>query len=350
MNKIEQEILEKAKTAFENATKAEMEYVFTNIDYDPPLPPKMKRVDAVLKIRIVDYMLKYWIHVKAAITPTILEIIINQGYANKNQKRHKWLLVARYIAPQYAKALKKWDIPFIDTAGNAYINEPSIYIDIQGKKPEEMNWLKLTEKGTIAQAGLRAVYTLLIKNELVNAPYREIANAAGVALGTIDRVFKDLRRRKLIVDINNGKKMLTNKRELIEWWVDAYIEKLRPKLLIGRYETDDYEQFQNVDFEKLNARWGGEKAAEIITHYLKPEIFTIYAKRPINELIMQLKLRVRPTGRIEIREQFWNFVDTQRSNLIVHPILVYADLLATGEARNIETAKLIYEAIIAMEN
>lgn len=29
---------------------------------------------------------------------------------------------------------------------------------------------------------------------------------------------------------------------------------------------------------------------------------------------------------------------------MVHPILVYADLIATGDPRNIEAAKIIYEA------
>ena len=28
---------------------------------------------------------------------------------------------------------------------------------------------------------------------------------------------------------------------------------------------------------------------------------------------------------------------------LVHPILIYADLLATGNERNIETAKMIYD-------
>jgi hypothetical protein len=33
----------------------------------------------------------------------------------------------------------------------------------------------------------------------------------------------------------------------------------------------------------------------------------------------------------------WKYED------LVHPILIYADLLATGNERNIETAKIIYD-------
>jgi len=40
---------------------------------------------------------------------------------------------------------------------------------------------------------------------------------------------------------------------------------------------------------------------------------------------------------------FWNFeIDWPHKNM-VPPLLIYADLLATGEARNIETARILYE-------
>ncbi len=41
-------------------------------------------------------------------------------------------------------------------------------------------------------------------------------------------------------------------------------------------------------------------------------------------------------------KKFWNFEDNDYPGM-THPILIYADLLATGDPRNIETAKIIYE-------
>jgi len=55
------------------------------------------------------------------------------------------------------------------------------------------------------------------------------------------------------------------------------------------------------------------------------------------------------TAVVELRKRFWNFPaesDPGRGDL-VPPLLVYADLLATGDARCIETAKMIYENHIA---
>ena len=40
---------------------------------------------------------------------------------------------------------------------------------------------------------------------------------------------------------------------------------------------------------------------------------------------------------------FWEFEYPWKNRNIVPPILIYADLLATGDTRNIETADIIYE-------
>ena len=51
-------------------------------------------------------------------------------------------------------------------------------------------------------------------------------------------------------------------------------------------------------------------------------------------------------GDVEILERFWQPEEAWPYEDMVHPILVYADLIATGNQRNIETAKVIYEQYI----
>ena len=65
-------------------------------------------------------------------------------------------------------------------------------------------------------------------------------------------------------------------------------------------------------------------------------------RRPVNNLIIDLKLRQDRNGDIELREKFWEFDTEGTDRAVVPPLLVYADLLATGDTRNIETAKVIY--------
>ena len=88
---------------------------------------------------------------------------------------------------------------------------------------------------------------------------------------------------------------------------------------------------------------GGETAAAILTNYLKPERVTIYAKRPLGRLILQNRLIRDPQGNIDLLEAFWGTGYNWHPFNLAHPILIYADLLATGDPRNIEPANLLYD-------
>jgi len=91
--------------------------------------------------------------------------------------------------------------------------------------------------------------------------------------------------------------------------------------------------------KNLNALWGGETAAAIETGYIEPEIATVYLEEHLNELILHFKLKKDPHGKIEIFRKFWDFqLEEQRGQTVPLP-LIYADLLATGNDRNIQTAK-----------
>ena len=140
---------------------------------------------------------------------------------------------------------------------------------------------------------------------------------------------------------------LTNKERLLEQWVVAYPQQLKPKQFIGTYKADRYDWWRDVDLTQFDAQWGGEPAAEKLTQYLKPERVTIYAGERTQELILRNKLRKDPRGDIEIVKRFWTFnpQDTRRET--VHPLLVYADLIATANDRNIETARMIYDKELA---
>jgi hypothetical protein len=59
------------------------------------------------------------------------------------------------------------------------------------------------------------------------------------------------------------------------------------------------------------------------------------------------RLRKDPDGDIEILKTFWDVQSELNQADIVNPILVYADLIASGDPRNIETAQILYERELA---
>jgi len=262
--------------------------------------------------------------------------------AHKQEKYiQKRLLVTQYVNPNMADRLKEMNIQFIDATGNAYINEPPIFIFAKGNKlKEKLQAQQLTR--AFQPTGLKVLFTLLCKPEMINTPYRNIAKAATVALGTVGWVINDLKELGYLVDMGARGRKLVNKEKLLERWVTAYPEKLRPKQIVGKYTTRDFGWWKNTQPNKFEAYWGGEVAAAKITKYLKPEVATVYIEKDASKFLLRNKLKKDPNGNVELLKTFWDFNDPFEIDM-VPPLLVYADLLATGDARNIETAKIIYE-------
>jgi len=256
------------------------------------------------------------------------------------------ILVADYVNPNMAERLKKEDIQFIDTAGNAYIKALPLYIFVKGNRQPHVEIQKKEEKTrAFAQTGLKVVYAFLCNPELVNAPYRQIAETADVALGTVGWVVYDLKEAGFIIDRGDKRnRRLVQYEKLLNRWVETFPERLLPKLLIGEYKTDNPHWWKEFNIKKYNAYWGGEIAGAKYTKYLKPEIATVYLPEGItNKFIAEARLyKAEHKGtRIKIYKPFWQ--KEENYNGLVHPVLAYADLIATGDARNIETARMIYE-------
>lgn len=277
------------------------------------------------------------------------------GYLFQKFTRHppaeRGLLVADYVNPAMAERLKQQDIWFIDAVGNAYINQAPVYIYVKGNKPVEQVG-KGTKPRAFQPTGLKVIFALLCHPELVNAPYREIAQVADVALGTVGWIITDLKNMGFIVEIDKRNRHLKGTRKLFDRWVEAYPEQLRPKLVLGRYTTPEQDWWKNTRLNNLPVYLGGELAGECLTDYLTPEIKTVYVREKPQDLQLLFRMRKDPEGDIELLDAFWNVVcdyhkNNKQAQKVVHPILAYADLLATGDPRNIETAEMIYEKSIA---
>ena len=125
--------------------------------------------------------------------------------------------------------------------------------------------------------------------------------------------------------------------------VTGYAEQLRPKLLMGRYRGANG-WWQKAVLNPEKAQWGGEVAAGKLTEYLKPQKITVYVDKDDPETVLiQNRLKKDPEGDVELLHRFWLPDTIVPHGETVHPILVYADLMATGKQRNIETARILYD-------
>lgn len=93
--------------------------------------------------------------------------------------------------------------------------------------------------------------------------------------------------------------------------------------------------------------WGGEMAGAKLTKFLKPENFELYTALTKSEVMKLLKIVPDINGNIELLHIFWNEEITSGKDnnemKIVPPLIAYADLLASHDSRNYETAERIKE-------
>lgn len=297
------------------------------------------RPDLFFKMVIGSTELHYCAKIKNVITKADTLLLLME----KERVPHPLLVIAKYVNPMAAAELMRNGLEFVDTAGNAFINHPPIYIYVQGNRPPQIPG-QVPPKRAFRPAGLKMIYAFLCNPGLENKTFREIAAMADVALGTVGWIMKELKELGFLLDIGTHGYKLIQKDILLQRWVTAYAEQLRPKQVLGRYKGEDGDWWQKKTLHPLKEQWGGEVAAAKLTQYLNPQIITIYTTgQRLNQLLLECRLRKDGEGNVEIIERFWKPGENEPYGDLVHPILMYADLLTTGDQRNIETARMIYE-------
>ncbi len=307
------------------------------------------RADALLEFRVEKRAHRFAVEAKTAVDRVEALWPMKDRL---NRFDHPGLLFAPYITHTIAQKCRELDVLFLDAAGNAYLRRPGLYVFITGQKPEGGAHAALNVRGLGTVTALRMVFALLCRPELLNAPYRDIRDATGVALGAVGGVFRDLRKRgHLAGGYRKRNRRLLDPDRLFEEWVTNYPIKLRPKLNPRRFRAQDPGWWKTADVAELNAQWGGEVAAQRLTKHLKPATVTLYIptgrkRDPMTRLVVQHRLRAEPEGDIDVLEKFWAFPVDPAMLDVVPPILIYADLAATLDPRNLEVARMIRKRYI----
>lgn len=292
----------------------------------------------------------YLVEVRRTVTPATLGAMVMQLRHMVGIAGRPALLVTDYLTPQVAEALRNQHQQFADAAGNAYLEGPGLLVYVTGRKLRERHKAPRGNR-TFATAGLKVLFALLCDPALADAPYRGIAAAAGVALGAVPAALADLRQARHLIETDKARRLLATKRLLDEWAL-AYAHTLRAKTLLKTYVAPNFGTWADWRLDPEQARWGGEPAANLLVRYLRPGVLTIYADKLPPRLIVEQRLVLAgplvEANLLELRKPFWGrTLRVEGRPDTVPPPLVYADLLATGDGRCIETAQLVYDEYLA---
>lgn len=295
--------------------------------------------DAIVRLGYGGREAQYAVELKLGLRPQALGAVIHQLERYGGQG----LLVADYVTPPIAEALRARKIPFVDAAGNAFLDQPPLFVWVKGEKPRVNAGAERRAGRAFQASGLQVLFALICNPEWTDLPYRDIARRADVAHGTVGWVMAELPKLGFIAEFR-GKRRLMQRERLLQQWAEFYPRTLRPRLALGRFRAETLEWWNKIDPTRYGAVLGGEPAGGRITGYLRPGTATFYTEKLDPHLLVDLRLRPDAGGNVEIYRRFWTFA-AKDAALVPDP-LAYADLMATGDGRCIETARLIFEQIV----
>ncbi len=326
-------IVEAAAIAFADAT---------GIPVRPRSTPAASGMDAILEFEIGAHRFKRPALVRQTVDRygTLATI---RAQATRSA-RDRPLLVTTYLSPNIVDACRKMDLDALDLAGNASVHLGDSMILVAGR-PRPQTSPQGSER-VWSKSALRVALALLSIPSLLKQSYRDIAAVAGVSHGTVQNAIRGMIARRDLIELSGGQGMqFTDGNRMIDEWTMLYPTLLRGSLQLGHYRTDIPDWWRDVPALPDRCWFGGEPAAAIVTQYLKPAFFTAYCMDEVpREWIAKARLRPDSKGNVEFLKSPIRFMAaTGYPQNVVPPLLVYADLVASGDSRNLETARLLRE-------
>ncbi|CAA9272254.1 MAG: hypothetical protein AVDCRST_MAG56-3132 [uncultured Cytophagales bacterium] len=301
------------------------------------------RVDGVLELTLDAHQIKLYAEVKKELRNHHLPQLLTLA-----KQYQPFMVIAGKIFPKLKAELRENGIAYLEANGNAWIRRNGLLIWVDHQQPAGTGKVKTVPERpnrAFTKTGLKVVFHFLLDETSLHLSYREIAARSGVALGQVNYVFNGLRERGFLVKFNQNEYRLTNKRALLDRWLEAYEERLKPSLAMGRFrflKAEDFDNWRNIALKNAKSRWGGEAAGDLYTNYLKPATLTVYTLETKTELMSNYRLVPDANGFVEAYEKFWS--DDEVNTNVVPPLLAYTDLINTNDKRCQDTAQLIYDA------
>lgn len=262
------------------------------------------------------------------------------------------LVVANYITPKAKELLRAEKTSYMDSFGNAYFNFPELRVYLE--KNNSAPYVNPSSK-IFTQAGGQLIFQFLQNPELVNETQRYLAENSMISLGSVSKVMQGLSDHGYIHQTGTDNKyQLLQYKELLDRWIPLVNEKILPKFFLGSFSfTGDMQSQWQKKYLRPHVFWSGEPAAALLTNNYYPERFSMFTTFENKDIIQTLKLVPNPNGNIKLYKPFWlntmlmeNIKNLMEQINIVHPIMVYAELVYSGEPRNLEMAKTIFREYI----
>jgi hypothetical protein len=283
---------------------------------------------------------KHPIEIPAEVKNNVLAAHLPDLHRRK-EKLKNLIVLTDYIMPKEQEQLKKLGVFFIDIAGNAFIQMDSFFVMVEGKKAKPK---AVSDARAFSKGGIKVIFQLFLNETLLNLPMRQIAAAADVSLDTVHKTINALKAMRYLIPLNKNTLIWQNKKDLLTRWITEYDTRLKPGLFMHRFDflhEEDFDQWKQLKFKNELTCWGAEPAGELLINNLKPIELTLYTLETDMQLTKHYRILPKKAGAIVVYKRFWPQLSKEEKT--APPLLVYADLVNTGDRRNIEIAQTIFD-------
>ena len=292
------------------------------------------RTEAFLKIATEEFV----VEIKSEISKGNKGLVLANLKRSSRENNLPIIVITKYIPVEISKEYVAEGVNYLDIAGNCNIRQNNLMLLIEGKKIDKTD--KVEQPRAFYETGIKLIFQFLVEPAKVRLTYRELAELANISLGSVGTIMQELINLNFILKTKETMK-LKNFKELLNRWITAYHDVLRPRLFrkqMSFVRPESYTKWKEIDLNKTIGLtfWGGEPGANVLNGYLHPGIFTIYTDRNWQSF-KDIELVPDENGKVEILELFWGH-QTYKG---IPPVLIYADLMRSGSDRYIEAANMI---------
>ncbi|MBI5544616.1 MAG: hypothetical protein HY901_12055 [Deltaproteobacteria bacterium] len=252
-----------------------------------------------------------------------------------------WVLFAPYVAPPMGRYLAEHHVSYVDAVGNLHLLGPGgrdLLMHVEGRTPE-----RVASAREMRVPAHLVNFALLARRPLVQATVRTIAEAAGVSKTAVADQLQRLAEQGFLVRTREGP-TLVRTADLLDRWVGAYLDVVRPRWLVGRFhaqaaDIDALEHQLEKGLAGLTWAFGGGAAAWRMTHFHRGEQTVVHVASAPQDLTARLRALPSSEGKLVILStpSALGFEGTEPH--LAHPLLVYSEMLAAQDARTREAAE-----------
>jgi hypothetical protein len=238
--------------------------------------------------------------------------------------------------------LEKRGVNFLDRSGNCYLRLGDHHIArVQGRA---RNPPPASDKAMRA-AGYRVLFTLLADPKRINDSLRTIAAAANTSVNPVSDLLDRLTADGAVTKTRQGERVWTDRPRtpLLDQWVAGYQTTIATKLGHGRFrlrEAGPRAVEQRVAERIGGVRFGGTAGAyRLVGHYRGPD--TLIHVAPSETHRRKLGALRADDGELVWLAPLCDAASAGVTHDTVHPLLIYAELLADPDPRSREVAELV---------